>query len=167
MEAGLTSTMRGDHRSVKGRSGPPLSVMISGARPGHSQPHALRKYGRKTLKAKIVITPNPFLYALPRVSHVHKRKRAVGQTPLFIHSFDKHLSLIRGLLFPARDRACLSGCTEHSIAQGPPSCLAEQDHITTGNERLSDQHSNGGSAFVNTGKKANMARSALKLRWEW
>lgn len=105
------------------------------------------------MKAKIVITLNSFLYALPSVSHVPKRKRAVDQTPLFIHSFNKHLSLIRGLLFPARDGSCLSGSIQHSTAKGPPSCLVQQDRITTGKENLSDQHSNGGSAFVNTGKK--------------
>lgn len=43
---------------------------------------------RKTLKAKIVITPSLFLCAQPNLSHVPQRKRARGQTRLFIPSFN-------------------------------------------------------------------------------
>lgn len=39
----LTSKRGGDHRSVKEKSGPPLSLMNTGAGPGHPQPHVPRK----------------------------------------------------------------------------------------------------------------------------
>lgn len=60
-------------------------------------------------------------------------------------------------MFPARDGLLPFGSTEYSAAKGPPSCLAQQDHITTGREgrarsgeSLPDERSSGGSAFVNT-----------------
>lgn len=118
------------------------------------------------MKAKIVITLNPFLYAQFSLSHVPQRKRAVGQTHLFIHSFNKHLSLIRGLLFPARDGSCLSGSRSIPQRRGPlvaglretSSPLERKDQAR---ESLSDQHSDGGSAFTDSRKEKRGGREVL------
>lgn len=112
------------------------------------------------LKAKIVITPNRFLHALPNPLPRPQKEKSSRSNSL-INSFNKHLSLIRGLLFPAKDGSCLSGSTEHSTAELPGSAR----HIMTGTEgsgsEVSDPHPNRGSAFVNTGKERRGRREVL------
>lgn len=96
----------------------------------------------------------------PILSHVHKRKGAVGQARLLINSFNKHLSLLRGLLFPAKDGSCLSGSTE-----GSPELPGSARHTMTGTEgsgsEVSGQQPNRGSAFVNSGKERRGGREVL------
>ena len=103
------------------------------------------------MKAKIVITPNP-AQSLPRPQKEESRK----SDRLFIHSFNQQFSPKRPL-FPAFPAA-------PSIPQrrGP---LVAWLSKTTSTLEGEDQHSNRGSASVNTRRERGEESSPIGVGW--